>query len=131
MKLQRPRNYDFRVSEFDPPRSQSGNDRERRLLHLAIIKVHLTNFHFSFQIWGVPLWGVRARVVFSSDFPRKGFLSLATKKRVPGTPFTGKKGYYNHPPVVKSRWSCQKCLLWPPHFFTPGGFQKGTAKILS
>ena len=28
MKLQQPRNYDFRVSRFDPPRSQSGNDRE-------------------------------------------------------------------------------------------------------
>ena len=28
MKLQQPRNYDFRVSQFDPPRSQSGNDRE-------------------------------------------------------------------------------------------------------
>ena len=48
MKLQQPRNYDFRVSQFDPPRSQSGNDREtttkvattvkRRLLHLAIIE---------------------------------------------------------------------------------------------
>ena len=48
MKLQQPRNYDFRVSRFDPPRSQSGNDREtttkvattvkRRLLHLAIIE---------------------------------------------------------------------------------------------
>ena len=48
MKLQQPRNYDFRVSQFDPPRSQSGNDHEtttkvamtvkRRLLHLAIIE---------------------------------------------------------------------------------------------
>ena len=48
MKLQQPRNYGFRVSQFDPPRSQSGNDREtttkvamtvkRRLLHLAIIE---------------------------------------------------------------------------------------------
>ena len=48
MNLQQPRNYDFRVSQFDPPRSQSGNDREtttkvamtvkRRLLHLAIIE---------------------------------------------------------------------------------------------
>ena len=28
MKLQQPRNYDFRVSQFDPPRSRSGNDRE-------------------------------------------------------------------------------------------------------
>ena len=28
MKLQQPRNYDFRVSQFDPPRSQSGNDHE-------------------------------------------------------------------------------------------------------
>ena len=28
MKLQQPRNYDFRASQFDPPRSQSGNDRE-------------------------------------------------------------------------------------------------------
>ena len=28
MKLQQPRNYDFRVSQFDPPRSQSSNDRE-------------------------------------------------------------------------------------------------------
>ena len=26
MKLQQPRNYDFRVPQFDPPRSQSGND---------------------------------------------------------------------------------------------------------
>ena len=48
MKVQQPRNYDFRVSQFDPPRPQSGNDREtttkvattvkRRLLHLAIIE---------------------------------------------------------------------------------------------
>ena len=48
LKLQQPRNYDFRVSQFDPPRSQSGNDREtttkvattvkRRLLHQAIIE---------------------------------------------------------------------------------------------
>ena len=47
MKLQQPR-YDFRVSQFDPPRSQSGNDRQtttkvattvkRRLLQLAIIE---------------------------------------------------------------------------------------------
>ena len=28
MKLQQPRNHDFRVSQFDPPRSQSSNDRE-------------------------------------------------------------------------------------------------------
>ena len=28
MKLQQARNYDFRVSQFNPPRSQSGNDRE-------------------------------------------------------------------------------------------------------
>ena len=28
MKLQQPRNYDFRVSQFDPPKSQSSNDRE-------------------------------------------------------------------------------------------------------
>ena len=28
MKLQQPRNYDFRVSQFDPPSSRSGNDRE-------------------------------------------------------------------------------------------------------
>ena len=28
MKLQQPRNYDFRASQLDPPRSQSGNDRE-------------------------------------------------------------------------------------------------------
>ena len=28
MKLQQPRNYDFRVSQFDVPRSRSGNDRE-------------------------------------------------------------------------------------------------------
>ena len=51
MKLQQPRNYDFRVSQFDPPRSQSGNDREtttkvattvkRRLLHLAIIEAQM------------------------------------------------------------------------------------------
>ena len=27
-KLQQPRNYDFRVSQFDPLRSQSSNDRE-------------------------------------------------------------------------------------------------------
>ena len=26
--IQQPRNYDFRASQFDPPRSQSGNDRE-------------------------------------------------------------------------------------------------------
>ena len=51
MKLQQPRNYDFRVSQFDPPRSQSGNDREtttkvattvkQRLLHLAIIEAQM------------------------------------------------------------------------------------------
>ena len=28
MELQQPRNYDFRVSQFDPLGSQSGNDRE-------------------------------------------------------------------------------------------------------
>ena len=28
MKLQQPQNYDFRVSQFDPPRSRSGHDRE-------------------------------------------------------------------------------------------------------
>ena len=28
MKLQQPRNYDFRVSQLNPPRCQSGNDRE-------------------------------------------------------------------------------------------------------
>ena len=51
MKLQQPRNYYFQVSQFDPPRSQSGNDREmttkvattvkRRLLHLAIIEAQM------------------------------------------------------------------------------------------
>ena len=51
MKLQQPRNYDFWVSQFGPPRSQSGNDREtttkvattvkRRLLHLAIIEAQM------------------------------------------------------------------------------------------
>ena len=51
MKLQQPRNYDFWASQFDPPRCQSGNDREtttkvattvkRRLLHLAIIEAQM------------------------------------------------------------------------------------------
>ena len=35
-----------------------------------------------------------ARVVFShnnsGDFPGRGFMSLAAKKRIPGTPFKGK-----------------------------------------
>ena len=48
---------------------------------------------FVFRSGGVPLGGVRARVVFSGDFPGRGFLSLSTekKKRVPEAPFEGIK----------------------------------------
>ena len=45
-----------------------------------VLGVHFVNVHFCFFVWGVPLSGVRTRVVFSSNFAGR-VLSLATKKR--------------------------------------------------
>ena len=58
---------------------------------------------FVFRSRRFPHSGVRARVVFSGDFPGRGFLSLAAKKGTIGALLNEKKGYEGHPPGTKNQ----------------------------
>ena len=66
----------------------------------------LADVHLSFLVRGVPLWGVRARVVSSGDFPEAGrvFCHWPRIEGVPGRPFKGTKraGTRNQSGDVKS-----------------------------
>ena len=64
-----------------------------------------------FRSWGFNL-GARARVVFSGDCPGRGFLSLATKKKVARAPFKGKrKGTGGQPPLLKIKVVLSKVVF--------------------
>ena len=62
---------------------------------------------FVFRSGGVPLWGVRPRVVFRGDFLGRVF----TKNSVPGAPLKGIKRVQGHPPALKIKVVMSKVVF--------------------
>ena len=67
------------------------------------LSVHFANVHFCFWAQWVPLWGLRARVVFELATSLEGFFCHQPRERVPGAPLKGIKRYEGHSPGLKSK----------------------------